>query len=57
MTKPELVELNASEMEAISGGIAQNGTHKPKLGKLIVFLLLLLLLKKHRAPAAPMEAA
>jgi hypothetical protein len=56
MKSAGVTELTASQMEAISGGIAQNGTHKPKLGKLIVFLLLLLLLKKHRAPAAPMEA-
>jgi hypothetical protein len=57
MKTAEVTELTASEMEAISGGVAQNGSRKPKLGKLIIFLLLLLLLKKHResAPApAPM---
>jgi hypothetical protein len=49
MKTAEVTELSASEMEAISGGnIAQNGTRKPKLGKLIVFLLLLLLLKKQQ---------
>jgi hypothetical protein len=56
MKTAEVTELTASEMEAISGGIVQNGSRKPKLGKLIIFLLLLLL-KKHResAPApAPM---
>jgi hypothetical protein len=49
----EVTELTASEMEAISGGVAQNGTTRPKLGKLIIFLLLLLLLKKRRHEAPP----
>jgi hypothetical protein len=54
----KITELTASEMEAISGGVAQNGTTRPKLKKLIIFFLLLLLLKKHRRPEPPpiMEA-
>ena len=55
MKTADVTELSASEMEAISGGIAQNGTRKPKLGKLIVFLLLLLLKKQHRE-SAPVPA-
>ena len=54
MKTAELTELTASEMEALSGGnIAQNGTRRPKLGKLIIFLLLLLLLKKSRQESPP----
>jgi hypothetical protein len=49
----KITELTASEMEAISGGIAQNGTSRPKLGKLILLVLLLLLLKKSRRPEPP----
>jgi hypothetical protein len=49
----KITELTASEMEAISGGIAQNGTTRPKLGKLILFILLLLLLKKRRLEPPP----
>ena len=56
MKTADVTELSASEMEAISGGIAQNGTRKPKLGKLIVFLLLLLLLKKQHRESAPVPA-
>jgi hypothetical protein len=54
MKTEKVTELTTSEMEAISGGVAQNGTHRPRLGKLIVFLLLLLLLKKKRQDSAPM---
>jgi bacteriocin-like protein len=46
MKTAELTELTDSEMETVSGGLTQNGARKPKLGKLILFLLLLLL-KKH----------
>ena len=55
MKTAELTELTASEMETVSGGNIQNGTRKPKLGKLIVFLLLLLLHKKHRDSAPTPE--
>jgi hypothetical protein len=47
MKTAERTELTVCETETISGGLIQNGPRKPKLGKLIVFLLLLLL-KKHR---------
>jgi hypothetical protein len=55
MKTTQVTELSASEMEAISGGVAQNGTSRPKLGKLIIFLLLLLLRKKQRVPLARVE--
>jgi hypothetical protein len=54
MKTAEPTELTASEMETVSGGAIQNGIRKPKLGKLIVFLLLLLL-KKHRDSAPTPE--
>jgi hypothetical protein len=53
MTKPDLVELSASEMEAISAGYGSS--RRPRLGGLIVLLLLALLLRSRTAPAA--EAA
>jgi hypothetical protein len=53
----KVTELTASEMEGVSGGVAQNGTHRPKLGKLIIFLLLLLLHKKKRHDSAPVMDA
>jgi hypothetical protein len=57
MKTAELTELSASEMETISGGnIAQNGTQRPRLGKLIIFLLLLLLLKKQQQRPVLMES-
>ena len=56
MKTAEVIELTGSEMEAISGGQVQNGTRKPKLGKLILFLLLLLLHKKRRESPPVMEA-
>jgi hypothetical protein len=56
MKTTAVTELTASEMEAISGGIAQNGTGKRKLGKIILFLLCLLLLKKRREQTPVMEA-
>jgi hypothetical protein len=56
MTKPELVELNASEMEAISAGFQGSASRRPRLGALVVLLLLALLLRSRiAAPAA--EAA
>jgi hypothetical protein len=55
MKTAELTELTACEMETVSGGNLQNGTRKPKLGKLILFLLLLLLHKKHRDSAPTPE--
>jgi hypothetical protein len=42
MTKPERVELSASEREAISAG-DQGSRRRPKLGGLIELLLLALL--------------
>ena len=56
MTKPELVELNASEMEAISAGFGSS-SRRPRLGKLIVLLLLALLLRRTTAPAEEVAAA
>ena len=47
MTKPELVELSASEMQAISAGYGSS--RRPKLGGLIVLLLLALLLRSRVA--------
>ena len=55
MKTSEPTELTACEMETVSGGNIQNGTRKPKFGKLIVFLLLLLLHKKHRDSAPTPE--
>jgi hypothetical protein len=49
MTKPELVELSASEMEAISAGFGSSS--RPRFGKLIVLLLALL----HRRATALVE--
>jgi hypothetical protein len=46
MTKSELGELNASEMEAISGGLT---ARRGGLGGLIVLLLLALLLRRTAA--------
>jgi hypothetical protein len=43
MTKPELVELSASEMEAISAGFGSSS--RPRFGMLIVLLLLALLVR------------
>jgi hypothetical protein len=56
MTKSELVELSASEMEAISAGYGSS--RRPRLGKLIVLLLLALLLGRRTAvPATEATAA
>ena len=55
MTKPELVELNASEMEAISAGYGRS--RRPGLGGLIVLLLLALLLRTRTAAPAAEAAA
>jgi hypothetical protein len=55
MKTAELTELTAREMETVSGGNLQNGTRKPKLGRLICFLLLLLLHKKHRGSGPMVE--
>jgi hypothetical protein len=55
MTKPELVELNASEMEAITGRGSSN--RRPRLGGLIVLLLLALLLRSATALAEQVAAA
>jgi hypothetical protein len=59
MKTAELKQLTASEMEAIGGGIVQNGSSKPRLGKLIIFLLLLLLFRrqKNSVPLTPIEPA
>jgi hypothetical protein len=57
MKTAEITELTASEMEAISGGnISQNGTRRPKLGKLIIFLLLLFLKKQQQREPVLMES-
>jgi hypothetical protein len=55
MTKPELVELSASETEAISGGY--DSIRRPRLGGLIVLLLLALLLRSRTAAPAAEAAA
>jgi hypothetical protein len=55
MTKPERVELSASEMEAISAGFG--GSSRPRFGKLIVLLLLALLLRRATALAEQVAAA
>jgi hypothetical protein len=59
MKTAELKQLTASEMEAISGGIVQNGSSKPRLGKLIIFLLLRLLFRRQQnsVPLTPIEPA
>ena len=44
MKTPELAELNTAEMEAISGGLSRGGS-RPRLGGLIILLLLALLLR------------
>lgn len=54
MKTPELAELNASEMEAISGGLSRGGS-RPRLGGLLILLLLALLLRGRQA-AAPAAA-
>jgi hypothetical protein len=55
MTKPELVELSASEAEAISADFGSS--RRPRFGKLIVLPLLALLLRRATALAEQVAAA
>ena len=55
MTKPELVELSASEMEAISAGYGSS--RRPRLGGLILLLLVALLIRSRTAVPATEAAA
>jgi hypothetical protein len=56
MTKPELVELSASEMQGISAGYSI-GSRRPRLGGLIVLLLALLLRSRVAVPVATERVA
>jgi hypothetical protein len=53
MKTVELTELTAPEMETVSGGNLQNGIRKPKCGKLLIYLLLLLLKKQRDCAPTP----